>query len=739
MADKRPKKGSHNKDGTYDLIGGFKGYHAREDPTLISPNLLVPPSQNAVMNTAGRLAHVKGYVLDGPASAVADSGILSNYDFTNFKGDVRNTRAGSLTALGNDGKLQFRFVPSNSLTTVRWIDLRTGLTNVRLSFSDFWDTTELKKLMMWVDGSNFIYDWNGAVVTLSSIGANSSSIIGTVAAAPTAGGSGYAVGDILSVTTGGTGGQVKVATLSGSAIATITLWNPGTGGYTTGAGKATTAVTGIGTGATINIATVTTGASITKTGTTTWYQEGFFQTRSQQVVITHNGVQGTYSYTGGGDSTTLTGVTADPNGQGYAIGDSVHQVPEVTSLANMTAILATFGPTVIGTGRQNQLYVGASNSNSLYISKVNNYKDFSFSTPRIVGEGNLIPLDSPPTKFIPQEVSTESPNDSDMWISEGMDRWAVIRSTLSSDLAKETLQHIRLKVGPLQGALSERLATKMKNHILFVGNDQVVNLMGYFSFEYVPVINDISWPIIDDQNSYDLTDASVFYYKNFAYEAVPKAGLIRIYNMTDQSQETSSLRLPYEQVTQQPWFWESPVTYPISGFYVVNGDLYGHGYNTSESYQLFTGGSLAGQEITVNATFAYNSKGDRTQSKVSDEIFVEGYIKQNTILNVVVSGDLDAFETSQTVTIQGNDSTIVAFGSGGHALGKDHLGSRPLGGTFISDTLPAWFHVIKTYVAVANYLEKISFQTKGVDLQWELMVFGTNSEISVEGNSAITQ
>jgi hypothetical protein len=44
-----------------------------------------------------------------------------------------------------------------------------------------------------------------------------------------------------------------------------------------------------------------------------------------------------------------------------------------------------------------------------------------------------------------------------------------------------------------------------------------------------------------------------------------------------------------EDVTKQPWFWEAPVTYPISGFYVVNGELYGHSYTTSESYKLFTG------------------------------------------------------------------------------------------------------------------------------------------------------
>ena len=119
---------------------------------------------------------------------------------------------------------------------------------------------------------------------------------------------------------------------------------------------------------------------------------------------------------------------------------------------------------------------------------------------------------------------------------------------------------------------------------------------------------------------------------------------------------------------------------------------------------------------------------------------MEGYIKQNTTLSADVVGDLDAFQTSQTVTVAGNDSSIVAFGSGGGALGKDPLGSEPLGGTdTVTTTRPAWFHVFKTYDESPCYLEQISFYTKGVDLGWELLAFGTNAEFTSEGPNDITQ
>lgn len=654
MSNAKITKAAQTKLGDYSLQTRFVGYNARHDKTLLPPNTLVSPSQNVVIKTTGRVSSVTGYTVDGDASTTIDSGILSNFDFETTNGAVRNLRAGFMTAAANDGKLQYRYESATGVVT--WRDLKTSLTTLRLSFTEFFDpstvqngTNELKKLCLWVDGSNYIYEWNGAITTFASATTN----------------------------------------------------------------------------------------TITKEGTNTWAQDGFYFGRDKKIIL--NGVE--YTYTGGESTTTLTGVTPDPTIVTIIAGDVIHQKPVTTALSAMTSILATFAPTVIGCGRKNQVYLGSSKSNNLYISKQGNYKVYTVSSPiRLVGEGALIVLNAPPTKFIPQEVHA---NDTayDMYICEGRDQWAVIRSTLSSDNSSELLEHIVLKVSPLQGARSERLVGKMKNHIMFVGYDNVAGFMGYMSYQYVPVITDFSYTIVNDMNSYDFSDGSIFYHKNYVYIAIPKHGIIRVYNMTDQSQEQYSLYNPVEQTNpQQPFFWEAPITYPISGFYVVDGELYGHGYTTSESYKLFTGGSLNGQDIDYNATFAFDDKGDRTASKASDEIWVEGYIKQNTQLTVAVKGDLDYFQTSQSKIIDGNDSSIVAFGGGGSSLGQDSLGSRPLGSALLTtDTTQAWFHVAKTYPQVPFYLEQISFTAKGVDLEFELLTFGTNARLTTEGNNAITQ
>lgn len=818
LPSRLPSKNATHKVGEYNLQNKFAGYNARKDRTTLDANIMVAPSKNVLVGTSGRLKNVPGYVLDGSTSTQIDSGILSNYDFNPSYGPVRNLRAGFLTSNGDDGRLQYRYKDTNDV--INWIDLKTGMSSIRLSFAEFYDTTEIKKQLLWVDGSNNVFEWNGAVTTFASA-SNSTGYISLLNATPTNGGTGYKVGDVVTITggtatavvssvsgansgaivnftistpgtsysvgdilniSGGTAGQIKVTAVNSSGgIISASVYTGGSGysnyykscsggtgfnaeiliseiggqavtgvllkttdsGYTTGSGKATTG--GTGTGLTLDITTVSSN-SVTKQGTNTWIQDGF--NTSSNLKVTINNVDYTYTAIIGNK---MVGINVDPTVPGFTAGQVIHQTPAIFPLANMTnpdTNFPTFGPTVIGCGRKNQLYIGSSNSNILYISKQNNFTDYSYSSPaRKIGEGAFIVLNDPPTKFIPQEVHA---NDTayDMYISEGRDQWAVVRSTLSSDNQYELLEHIVLKVSQLQGCQSERFACKMKNHIMFLGYDAVAGFMGYMSYEYVPVITDFSYPIINDMKSYDFTDGSFFYYQNYAYLAVPREGLIRIYNMTDQSEEQYSNYNPVEQLNnQQPFFWEAPIHYPISGFYVTeDGTLCGHGYYTSESYVLFTGGSFNGMDIAANATFAYNDYGDRTQSKGSNEVWVEGYIKQNTNLDVTITGDLDAFAISQTKTINGNNPKYVGFGSGGGALGKNKLGSNPLGGTQTviqnvntDSSLPAWFHVSKTYLQTPFYLEQISFDTNGVDLQWELLDFGTNATFTTEGNNAITE
>ena len=80
--------------------------------------------------------------------------------------------------------------------------------------------------------------------------------ITAVNATPPAGGTGYTVGDIVTVSTGGTNGRVRVTSITtGGVVTGVELFACGSA-YTTGTGKATTVVTGSGSGLTVEITTI---------------------------------------------------------------------------------------------------------------------------------------------------------------------------------------------------------------------------------------------------------------------------------------------------------------------------------------------------------------------------------------------------------------------------------------------------------------------------------------------------
>lgn len=98
-------------------------------------------------------------------------------------------------------------------------------------------------------------------------------LLRTIGAAPTAGGTGYTVGDILTLTESA-GGQVRVTSVSSGVVTGVELYAGGLGGYTTGTGKATSG--GTGTGCTVNVTAVVSG---TATRSSTQAHDGTYSIR----------------------------------------------------------------------------------------------------------------------------------------------------------------------------------------------------------------------------------------------------------------------------------------------------------------------------------------------------------------------------------------------------------------------------------------------------------------------------
>lgn len=455
-----------------------------------------------------------------------------------------------------------------------------------------------------------------------------------------------------------------------------------------------------------------TATTLTKQGTTTWAQEGFYNSGTRSITI--GGV--TATYTGGESTTTLTGLSVDFSAT--TVGTVIYQTVKTTANSAATN-LPTVNNLLIASLR-NQLYIAPSNSNLVYISKTNSAYDFTAPTvPRIVGESAILTLDGTATAMIPQEDY--------MAISAGKDQWYQTKFTLSSDLAKEQLSVERLKTTSLQGAKSQALTTKIKNDIFYISNEPIVNTLGRVDNVVItPQITDVSYPIVNDMNSYDFTDASVFYHRQFAYLAIPRHSIVRVYNMSNPGKK----------------YWEAPLIMPISRFSAINGDLYGHSYQTSQTYKLFDGYNDNGQPINAIAKFAFQNQGLRASTKSATKFFIEGYISPSTTLNAGIQYNQDGCATITSYPIKGTDGTIVCIPSNDNSLGKFSLGKAPFGGntsfSSTSDTPPR-FQVIKTFPRTPFFNMQPVFSSSGIDQQWEILGFGTNASSTSEGQNDITQ
>ncbi len=444
-------------------------------------------------------------------------------------------------------------------------------------------------------------------------------------------------------------------------------------------------------------------ASITKTGTDTFLDSGFYSSITPRSVVI-NGV--TYTYTGGESTTTLTGVSPSP--AAVPAGSIIHQALSGTAVSAMTGITTTFEPNLIKV-LNNQIFLGSTLSSVLWISRVNDYTNYTSSTPRQTGEGASLILDANLVGLEPQE--------SFMYVTAGQDLWYNVNFELQTSTVGVTYEQVNalpLKTGRRQAAFSQACLSHMKNDIIVVTQETTIDTFGRVETSLAtPQQVNISDPIKLDIDSYDFTDASIAYHRFYIYVAVPKEGLVLMYSLSTKS-------------------WEAPQTLPISRFYVVDGDLYGHSYSTFESYKLFTGYAdraytgFSGFPIAAVWKFSYMNFGSRFALKSATKMFVEGYINSNTTLTTTLTYELDGCKTVKNFELDGSDTQFVCIAGATGSLGKESLGKLKLGGDTVDSIngLPPKFRWFPTFTNTDFFEVSPSFSVLGTDNRMELIAFG---------------
>lgn len=570
--------------------------------------------------------------------STVQAGILSSFDWNSKGNSEIHMRAGYLDSTGSDGRLQFRWVDSNN--KVFWSDILTGLTTVSYNFTTFWNTTELVRDCLFVNGTSNIFQWNGAYDTVTSTTSN-----------------------------------------------TIVVTND------------------------INT-------------------RGWYNTANLQLII--RGV--TYTYTGI-TAKTFTGVSPDPTSGANTVYAGDIAVQKVVTTANSSfsgtnspAPSSTFANGLIST-LNNQLFIASLTSPSIYMSKTNSFTDFGWANAgvRVPSDGGTANLDDNIVGFVPQQDVMYVTAGKNFWYNTSLVQSSSYTGTVA--LTIETFNVKLLKTNPRQAAQSQGLINNMKNSVIAITNEPTFDVLGQLeNILGVPQTTNISDSIKLDFDTYDFTYGHVFYWRYYLLVSVPRSGLIRMYSLVTKS-------------------WEAPQTIPASRFYTVNGNIYAHSFNSSESYQLFTGYSDRatsygeGNPYLVVANFSYQNFGTRTTLKNANEFYIEGYITGNTNLSCIINYEEDGNLTTQTFSVLGDDSTLIGSQNQSNSLGKQPFGEAGLG-TYPSSSLtglPPKFRVIKTFPRFDFYECQFSFSILGTDQNFQLLAFGLNAAPSDTTNAAIKE
>lgn len=460
-----------------------------------------------------------------------------------------------------------------------------------------------------------------------------------------------------------------------------------------------------------------TASTITKTGTESWAESRVYTAGNKTLVNVRTGTE--YTYTGGESTTTLTGTSTTAD---IVAGDIL--VQKVVTNTDKPAANRTNDTIWV---YDNQLCLASDNDEQVYVSKNNDYTLYTFSSPRVAGEGALLTLDNPAKGFGELENS--------LIIFTGRSsiyQVAPKEITVGTTLA-ETFEVEKYQTGTGQSAINQEVIQQVGSTIVFLSHEPAVReLPSPSALQAGEQIRTLSNPIKPDMDAEDWTGAAAFWYKNGYYLSAPING--RVYILQYREDADGKLRR----------FWQPPQIMFISQFCVINDLLHGHSSVLSQTYKLFDPDYFSdihtdGTKLPIQfvAKFAYRNYDDRANYKNFDEYFVEGEIGGSTQITQTLYYDFGGATQKIERIIDGTDTDILLETLLNTSLAQQPLGQQPLGGSTDAPTDAAKFRVIFEQ-SKEDFVEMQDvYETNDVDKYWSIISRGANAQISRRRNVGI--
>jgi hypothetical protein len=708
----------------FQLITGYKGYVSKAEITALDPRFLVKKSKNVIVDYALRVISRNGYKLYNQANTGA-GGCKGSYEWATSTKKFYSMRT-------NDNVLSFDW--NGAYNT-----LMSNLRSPMLEFTKIWDNTEKIDVLIFVMGDTNCYKWSGGTTYLRSATSSTVTKQGVITAATT-----------IAFVAGTT--NVIAPTITDSANNFLNAgFKAGDTLHVIGSAKNSRNFTiGSVTAGTITLimsdilVSETAGPTITlHTGEPTWAASRFLTTGTRSFL--DNGIE--YTYTGGENSDTLTGVQAvvgtslgtatitiaNPAvvtrvAHGLVAGDQIvfsttGALPTGLTAGTRYFVLAagltadTFelsatsgGSAIVTTGSQSGVHT---------LSKINaptvvlgdpvwqtvvtlanpGSIDADFKQDYVGVELNQLILASS-TSYNVYGSATDSytnftlpgmraPGDP---VKVTMDNYCTCIIPIDNPSAAQTSTMFGAGINEFF-QLSFKLSQDNTNELVRMIKLATADSSGLISAGAITSIRKAT-AYISREPALDTLDRI----ENSDRSDMPLSDPIKTdfdtYNFTGAHikywKRAIFIALPAEGLVLiydlMRNLWQPPQTIPVSRLAIINDWLYGHSAITNETYQLFVGTNDNGNFISQRARFAYNNGGHRDRIKNMSAYWSDGYITRNGELNLNVGYGFDGISGLRSYPINGNDpDTVDATSEDGSPDGTEPYGVVPYGGASLGE------------------------------------------------------
>lgn len=425
----------------------------------------------------------------------------------------------------------------------------------------------------------------------------------------------------------------------------------------------------------------------------TWGSKGFPATGS--VVIDGT----TYSYTGGYDTDTLTGLTSVPS---TVVGKKAF-APVVEE--TLTDVDTTYKIDYLGVYR-NQLYLGSDTSRLVPVSSGINYKLYTIPGTRAAGDPNEFLLDDNSKGFMATKKS--------MLMFGANNTVMEVKYVLSADQTKEAFTIDHVINGDNQGSLSARARVSVGGNIYYINRDLQMDIIRILSDGTQSADVNPSELVQNDFDSFDWTDSQMKYWRRNIVLVIPAHNTIMLYDID-------------QKLWQAPHIFQNIDIGSVS--VTKDNRLIGHSYTKNSSYILYdqTTYNDIGVAVPSRAIFAYNQFGDRTRNKAFNLYYQDGYISPGGELVRKIFYDYNGSNGLSEIKFSGSEINYIEDTEENSGLGGSSLGETPLSGAGAGDAvIEKRFRYVDPVPYMDFYEVQVSYEMQISEGSWRLVAHGGN-------------